>query len=364
MKRRSFLTAAGVGTAASALAAPAIAQSAPDIQWRSASSFPKSLDILYGTGEEIARRVAEATDGKFQIRQYAAGEIVPGLQVMDAVQAGTVECGHTVAYYYIGKDPALAFESALPFGLNARQQTAWMTQGPGKELTAELLAPYNIVSFPAGNTGTQMAGWFRKEIKTIDDMKGLKFRIGGYAGQVMARLGVVPQQIAAGDIYPALEKGTIDAVEWIGPYDDEKLGFHKVAKNYYYPGWWEGGPQASLWVNKTAYEALPKAYRQILDSACHAAHTAMTAKYDISNMEALKTLISRGVVLRPFPREIMAAAYEASFELYEEEAKRNEKFRKIYEAWRKFRDEEYLWFRVAEYGFDSFVYTAGKPKAG
>lgn len=364
MKRRSFLTAAGVGAAASTLAAPAIAESAPEIQWRCASSFPKSLDTLFGTGDEIIRRVSELTDGKFQIRQYAAGEIVPPLQVLDAVQAGTVQCGHTVGYYYVGKDPTFALEAAIPFGLNARQQTAWMTQGPGRELMAEFFAGYNIVSLPAGNTGAQMAGWFRKEIKTLEDIKGLKMRIGGYAGQVMAKLGVVPQQIGGSDVYPALEKGTIDAVEWVGPHDDEKLGFYKVAKYYYYPGWWEGGPQVSFYVNKERYEALPKAYRAALDAACAAGHIYMTAKYDVQNMESLKSLINKGVILKPFPKEIMAAAYDAAFELYEEEAKRNEKFRKVYEPWKKFRDEEYLWFRVAEFGFDSFVYTAGKPKAG
>jgi TRAP-type mannitol/chloroaromatic compound transport system substrate-binding protein len=364
MKRRSFLTSAGIGAAATTIAAPAIAQSAPEIQWRCASSFPKSLDTLFGTGDEICRRVAEATDGKFQIRQYAAGEIVPPLQVLDAVQAGTVQCGHSVGYYYVGKDPTFAFEAALPFGLNSRQQTAWMTYGPGKELMAEFFAGYNIVSFPAGNTGAQMAGWFRKEIKTLEDIKGLKMRIGGYAGQVLAKLGLVPQQIGGSDVYPALEKGTIDATEWVGPYDDEKLGFYKVAKYYYYPGWWEGGPQVSYYVNKDALEALPKHYRAVLEAACAAGHVSMQAKYDVQNMEALKSLIGKGTILKPFPKEIMQAAYEAAFELYNAEAAKNEKFRKVYEAWKKFRDEEYLWFRVAEYGYDSFVYTAPKPKAG
>ena len=362
MKRRAFLTTAGVGVAASTLAAPAIAQSNPEIKWRCASSFPKSLDTIYGGAEFVGKRVAEMTDGKFQIRTFAAGELVPGLQVLDAVKDGTVECGHTVSYYYVGKDPTFAFDSAMPFGLNARQQNAWMTHGGGMELMREFYKGYNIIQFGAGNTGTQMGGWFRKELKTVDDLKGLKFRIGGYAGTILTKLGVVPQQIAGGDIYPALEKGTIDAAEFVGPYDDEKLGFNKVAKYYYYPGWWEGGPQVSMMVSLPQWEQLPKHYKAIFEAACSDATLDMLGKYDVQNMRALKRLAGTGTLLKPFPREMMQACYQAAFEVYEEEAARNEKFKKIYEQWRKFRDEEYLWFRVAEYSFDSFVYGAPPPK--
>src|SRR5690242_6624319 len=275
MKRRLFLKAASVGAAASTIAAPAIAQSMPEIRWRLASSFPKSLDTIYGAAEVAAKRVAAATDNKFQIRVFAAGEIVPGLQVVDAVQAGTVECGHTANYYYVGKDPTFAFDTAIPFGLNGRQQNAWMFHGGGLELMREFFKDYNCYNIPCGNTGCQMGGWFRKEIKTTKDLEGLKFRIGGFAGQVLAKLGVVAQQLAGGDIYPALEKGTIDAAEWVGPYDDEKLGFNKVAKNYYYPGWWEGGPQLSLMVNTAQWEQLPKPYQSVLEAACHEANTWM-----------------------------------------------------------------------------------------
>src|SRR5688572_11916317 len=239
MTRRTFLRGAAAGIAA-ATAAPAIAQSKPAVHWRMASSFPKSLDTLFGGGEIITRRVAEMTEGKFQIRLFAGGEIVPGLQVLDAVQNGTVESGHTAAYYYIGKDPAFAFATAMPFGLNARQQNAWMYYGGGMQAMAGLFKEYGCVQFPGGNTGVQMGGWYRKEIQTVNDLKGLRMRIGGLGGQVLAKLGVVAQQIAGGEVYQALERGTIDAAEWVGPYDDEKLGFDKVAKFYYYPGWWEG----------------------------------------------------------------------------------------------------------------------------
>ena len=359
MKRRSFLTSAGVGVAASTLAAPAIAQSQPEIHWRLASSFPKSLDTIYGAADTIAARVAAATDGKFQIRPFAAGELVPGQQVLAAVQNGTVECGHTASYYYVGKDPTFTFDATVPFGLNARQQNAWIYNGGGMALLREFFDGYGVVNFPAGNTGVQMGGWFRKEIKTVEDLKGLKFRIGGFAGQVLAKLGVVPQQIAGGDIYPSLEKGTIDAAEWIGPYDDEKLGFNKVAKYYYYPGWWEGGLTVSLLVNKQQWEQLPKQYKAVLEAACFEANVTMAAKYDAENPAALKRLVGGGAQLRPFPRDVMEACYKAATELYDETAKTNPKFAKIYEPWKKFRDDEYLWFRVAENSFDNFAFTAG-----
>ena len=247
MKRRDILKGAGLGLIG--VASAVRADEAPTIRWRLASSFPKSVDAIYGAAERLARRVGEVTGGKFQIRVFAGGEIVPGLQVMDAVGQGTVECGQTSGYYYVGKNMAFAFETAVPFGLNARQQIAWMYAGGGRELMRDLYAQHGVVMFPGGNTGVQMGGWFRHEIKSIADLKGLKMRIPGLGGQIMARLGVVPQTLAGGDIYPALESGALDATEWVGPYDDEKLGFHKVAKHYYYPGWWEPGPQISFDVN-------------------------------------------------------------------------------------------------------------------
>jgi TRAP-type mannitol/chloroaromatic compound transport system substrate-binding protein len=360
LKRRSLFKFAGAGVVAAAV--PASAQSTPIVKWRLASSFPNSLDTIYGGAEMIARRVATATDGKFQIRVFASGEIVPGLQVLDEVQNGTIECGHTVSSYYVGKDPTFAFDTALPFGLNSRQQNAWMSYGGGLGLMRELFAEYNVIQFPTGNSGAQMGGWFRKEIKSLDDLKGLKFRIAGWGGEVFAKLGVVPQQIAGGDVYPALEKGTIDAAEWIGPYDDEKLGFHKVAKYYYYPGWWEGGPQVTAYVNLDHWKKLPSSYQSIFEAACAEANDAMVAKYDAENPQALKRLAAGGAVLRPFPRQVLEVAYQAAFELYEETATRNPRFKKVYAAWRKFRADDYLWFRVAENTFDNFVYAKSAEK--
>jgi TRAP-type mannitol/chloroaromatic compound transport system substrate-binding protein len=358
LKRRSFLKTAGIGAAASTLAAPAIAQSAnqPEIKWRLVSSFPKSLDTLYGAAEYLAKRVAAATDDKFQIRVFAAGELVPGLQVLDAVQNNTVELGHTINYYYVGKDPTFAFDAAIPFGLNTRQQNAWIWHGGGLELMRAFFKDYNIYNIPAGNTGAQMGGWFRKEIKTLKDLEGLKFRIGGFAGNVVAKLGVIPQQIAGGDIYPALEKGTIDAADWVGPYDDEKLGFNKVAEYYYYPGWWEGCAHLSTLVNMAQWETLPKTYKAILESACADTNTWMTTKYDAENPAALKRLVAAGTKLRPFPKDVMEACYKAAYQLYDETAATNPKFKKIYEPWKAFRQDEYEWFRVTENTFDNFVY--------
>ncbi|WP_431272053.1 TRAP transporter substrate-binding protein [Dankookia sp. P2] len=251
-----------LGATGAALAAPALAQSAPEVRWRIASAFPRNLDVLYGTGERITQRVAALTDNKFQIRFFAAGEIVPGLQVLDAVQAGTIEGGHTPVYYYTGKDPSFAFFTALPFGLNARQNLAWLSHGGGGELAAKLLRDYNIIGFPAGDTGAQMGGWFRNEIKSLDDLKGLKFRVAGLAGEIFRRMGAVPTQIAAADIYPSLERGTLDAVEFVGPHDDEKLGFVRVAKYYYAPGFWEAGAHLHLITNQAAFEALPAPTRR------------------------------------------------------------------------------------------------------
>jgi TRAP-type mannitol/chloroaromatic compound transport system substrate-binding protein len=367
MQRRKFLKTAGAGLAAGSLVVPTLsrAQTAamPEVKWRLASSFPKSLDTIFGAADTISKRVASATNGKFQIQVFAAGEIVPGLQVLDAVQNGTVQCGHTATYYYFGKDPTFAFSCAVPFGLNTRQQNAWMYHGGGLELMREFFKEYNIINFPAGNTGAQMGGWFRKEIKSLADLKGLKMRIGGFAGVVMSKLGLVPQQIAGGDIYPALEKGTIDAAEWVGPYDDEKLGFNKVAKYYYYPGWWEGGPELDLLVNTKAWAELPKDYQSILEAACYEANVDMVAKYDALNPPALKRLVAAGVQLRPFSKELMNACYKAANEVYAETSAKNPKFKKVYDAWKIFQNDQILWFRVAENNFDNFMATADRPAA-
>ena len=362
MKRRKFITGAATGAAASALAAPAIAQT-PTVRWRITTSWPKSLDTIYGSVELMAKRVMAITEGKFEIRVFAAGEIVPGLQVLDAVQNRTVEAGHSYSAFYFGKRPAYAFDGGLAFGLNTRQTNAWMFYGGGLELVREVFKKDGVITVPCGSVGVQMGGFYKKEINSVDDLKGLKMRIGGLGGRILAKLGAIPQQIPPGDLYPALERGTIDAAEFIGPHDDEKLGLHKIAKFYYYPGWWEGGPQLSTVVNIKKWEELPKNYKSAFESACAEANVHMLARYDAKNPEALRRLVAGGAQLRAFPRPVMEASLKAANELYGELAQKSAHFKRIYEGWSRFRSEQFLWFRVAEAGYDNFVFSATATSA-
>jgi len=358
MQRRQFLqhTASGaLAATAATVAAPAIAQSLPNINWRLTSSFPKSLDTIYGGADVLASRVRALTGGKFNIRVFAGGEIVPGLQALDAAQNGTVECAHTCSYYYIGKDKAFGFGTAVPFGMNARQTNAWIYYGGGQKILDEFYSNYNVISFLGGSSGSQMGGWWRKEVKTVADLKGVKFRIGGLGGAVFSQLGVVPQQIPGSDIYPALEKGTIDAAEWIGPYDDEKLGFGKVAPYYYYPGFWEHGPAIHFFVNKAEWAKLPKEYQEAFTAAAYEANVTTLAEYDHKNPAALSRLLASGVKLRSFSDEILDEAYKASLALYEDEAAKNPAFKKIYESYNAYRKTQNAWFSVAEMRMDRFL---------
>ena len=358
MDRRQFVKTAAFGAASTAVAAPAIAQSAPEIKWRLASSFPKSLETLYTSAEVFAKAVAEMTDNKFQIQVFAAGEIVPGLQVLDATSNGTVEMCHTAHYYFLGKDPTFALLTGMPFGLNARMENAWFWHGGGNELANDFLKKFNVISWPAGNTNAQMGGWYRKEIKDVADLNGLKFRVGGFAGRIMSKLGVVPQQTAGGDIYPALEKGTIDAVEWVGPYDDEKLGLYKVAKFYYYPAWWEGASALHNVFNLAKYNELPAAYRSVLRTASSMQNDWLGARYDALNPQALKSLVAKGAQLRPFSQPILEACYKAANEVYDEVNKTNGDFKKIHDSIVAWRGDQYLWWQVSEYTFDTFQIRA------
>jgi TRAP-type mannitol/chloroaromatic compound transport system substrate-binding protein len=356
MDRRNFIrntavTALGAG----ALASPAIAQSQPKVQWRCTSSFPKSLDTIFGGAEDVAKYVKDATDGQFTIQVYSAGEIVPGLQAADAVSNGTVEMCHTASYYYVGKNPAYALGGVVPFGLNARGMHAWLYYGGGLEVLNEFFKGEGLYYLPAGNTGAQMGGWFRKEIKSVADINGLKIRIGGLAGKMMQKMGAVPQQIAGGDIYPALERGTIDAAEWVGPYDDEKLGFYKVAPYYYYPGWWEGNLALNCFVNTNSWSKLPATYQSLLATACKAATTEMLAEYDYKNPQAIRRLVQAGAQLRPYPQDVMNAAFKASNEVYAEINASNPAFKKIFDSMMAVRADSFLWQQVAEYTFDTFM---------
>ena len=366
VSRRKLLHAGAAAGAALAVGAcggsaesgaPAV-HTAKSVTWRLASSFPRNLDTIFGAVEVLSRRLDAMTDGRFRLRVHPAGEIVQGLEVMDAVQKGSVQVGQTASYYFVGKNPALAFDTCMPFGLTPRQQTAWLTQGGGLELIHELFADFGLISFPAGNTGAQMGGWFRREIGGPSDLQGLKMRIPGLGGEVMDRLGASVQVLAGADIYPALERGAIDATEWVGPYDDLKLGFHQVAKYYYYPGWWEPGPSLSYQVNLDAWNQLSKSDQEIFKVAASDSATYMQARYDHLNPGALVQLLDEGVELRRFSDELMQAAAEASREMLEEQAAADPTYRKVYDAWGKARRDLYKWFSTAEQAYASFAFPS------
>ena len=356
MDRRSLIKHAGIAGVLAAAVAPAVHAQGANVRWRMASSFPKSLDTIFGSAEMFAKTVKALSGGKFEVSVHAAGELMPAFGVVDAIQNGTVEMAQTASYYFTGKDPIFSFGCAVPFGLTARQMDAWMEHGNGRKLMDAFYAKYNIKSRSAGNTGTQMGGWYRKEIKSVNDLKGLKMRMGGgLFGEAMQKLGVVPQNMPAGDVYQALEKGTLDAVEFVGPYDDQKLGFNKVAPFYYYPGWWEGGPTVHFMFGKAQFDALTPTYQSLLRTAARAADAVMLQKYDFKNPTAIKSLVGQGVQLRPFSPEILQASFAAANEVYAETEATNEPFKKIWTSIKAFRNDYYQWTQVAEYNYDTFM---------
>jgi TRAP-type mannitol/chloroaromatic compound transport system substrate-binding protein len=374
--RREFIAGLGAAAAGMGLATPALADPAPDVQWRMTSSFPPSLDLIYGGGETIARALADLTDGHFTLRVSPAGEIAPALEALDAVADGRAECAHTALAYYWSKDPRFVFASSTPFGMNARQHAAWLQEGGGSDLIDELLAERKVFALPAGDTGGQMAGWFRKIIHGPGDFVGLKMRIGGFAGKVFQILGAEPVTMAKDAVYGALESGALDAFEWVGPYDDEKFGerkdapkdaptqvISKVAPNYYYPGWWKGGMQLHLVVAKDKFEALPKAYQAALRAAAAIANASVLAKYDAANPAALKRLVVGGAQLRLFPQEAIEACYKTANDLYAQLSADDPNFKKIADSYMAFRADQYLWWQVAEYSFDNFMIRERRSKS-
>jgi TRAP-type mannitol/chloroaromatic compound transport system substrate-binding protein len=373
MKRRHLLSAATYGTISATAAsvvgcassgsssAPDTATtdaSLPEIEWQMATSWPQSLDTLFKGAQTFADRVAAMTGGKFKITARAAGELAPGLEVLDVVSQGAVPCGHTASYYYIGKSPIMGFGSSLPFGFTAQQQNAWLYEGGGLKMLQDFYATkFAVIQFPAGNTGAQMGGWFRKEISAVADLQGLKMRIPGLGGQVMGKLGVTVQTLAGGEIFQALQTGAIDAAEWVGPYDDEKLGLNKVAQFYYYPGWWEPGTTLEVQINLNEWKKLPAEYQEVVRTAAFEANMETLARYDTVNNEALQRLVDSGVQLRGYSNEIMAAAEQASFEIYDEFATKDADFKSIFEQWKQFRDRVYAWNKLNEGSFTTYVYS-------
>ena len=372
MDRRKFSKTALLGAAGAGLLtgcgddSSSAEDGAPNVQpnkhirWRLASSFSRSLDTIYGAAEVLAERLQALTDGNFELLPYPGGELVPPLEVLGSVQNRTVEMGHSASYYFIGKNPALAFDCTVPFGLTARQYNAWLYYGGGMELLRDLFADFNILNLPGGNTGAQMGGWFKTGVESLDDMRGLKMRIPGLGGQVMSEMGVNTQVLPSGEIYPSLERGAIDAAEWVGPYDDEKLGFHEVSQYYYFPGWWEPGPALTFYVNRDAYDALPSQYQDALKTAASEANVRMLAEYDHKNPAALDRLLDHDITLRRFPDEVMRRAQEITTQRLEDNASGNPQYRTIYEAYKNAREDAYRWFGTAEMGYADFAF----PRVG
>jgi TRAP-type mannitol/chloroaromatic compound transport system substrate-binding protein len=367
MKRRHLIRygAGAAGTAAlTACAQTTTGESTsvalPSVNWRMAASWPQSLDILFGAAQLVCDLVSALTAGRFTIDLFAAGEIVPALQVLDGVQTGAVECGHTASYYYIGKNPALAFGTTVPFGLNAQQQNAWFYHGGGLEQLQNLYGDFGVINFPAGNTGTQMGGWFKREINSLADLPGLKMRIPGLGGEVMARLGVNVQVIPGGEIYLALERGAVDAAEWVGPHDDEKLGLQDTAPYYYYPGWWEPGASLEVQVNRSAWDKLPAEYQAALRTACIEANLNMLSAYEAVNGAALQRLLDQGTQLRPYSGDILEAAQNAAFELYAETASQDATFKQLYDQWSTFRQEILGWNGANQFVLDQFLQQSNR----
>ncbi|THU02729.1 ABC transporter substrate-binding protein [Lampropedia puyangensis] len=355
MDRRSIIKGAGLAGVLAAGVAPAVhAQQA--VRWRLASSFPKSLPTIFGSAEKLASSVKAMSGGKFEISVHPAGELMPAFGVVDALQADTIEIGQTAAYYYTGKDPIFAFSCAVPFGLTTLQLNAWKDHGNGYKLLNAFFEKYNFRAASAGNTTTQMGGWYRKEIKTVDDLKGLKMRLGGGVfGEAMAKLGVVAQNIPGGDVYTALEKGTLDAAEFVGPYDDEKLGLNKVAPFYYYPGWWEGSAELEFFINIKKYNELSPENKAILDAATRVAAADMTSKYTAYNPGALKKLVADKTQLKMFSKEIMDAGFKASMEVFAEHEAKSPEFKEIHQDMRAFQRDQILWNRFSEFPFNQYM---------
>lgn len=332
--------------------------SLPSVQWQMATSWPVSLDTIYGGAKTFADRVSAMTGGKFKILPRAAGELAPPLEVLNVVSQGAVPCGHTASYYYIGKSAVTAFGCSLPFGLTAQQQNAWLYDGNGLKMLQDVYAKkFNLIQFPAGNSGTQMGGWFRKEIASLKDLQGLKMRIPGLGGQVMSKLGVTVQNLPGGEIFQALQTGAIDAAEWVGPYDDEKLGLHKVAKFYYHPGWWEPGSTFEVQINLNEWKKLPVEYQEIVKTAAYEANMTMLNRYEARNNDALQRLLKSGVQLRSYSDEIMAAAEKAAFALYDDFAAKDADFKTVYDEWKTFRDRAYAWSNLNQMSYERFVYS-------
>ena len=327
----------------------------PKFRWRMATSWPKSLQVLFETADLFCQQVSIMTNGNFVITPYPAGELTEGLKVFQGVRDGTVQCGHSASYYYLEYGKALAFGATIPFGLTAAQQNAWLYFGGGLEAIQEMYAELGIINFPGGNTGTQMGGWFKQQVETIQDFQGLRMRVPGIGGLILKELGAQIVSLPGDRIFSALENGTVDAAEWKNPHADLTLGLNKVAPYYYYPGWWEPGTSYEFQVNLTEWDKLPTEYQEIFKAAAIDVNTKMLAKFNAVNGKALEQIILSGTKLLPFSQEILQAAYEKAFVLYEEMAATDQKFKQIYRQWQTFRTEIQTWNSINELAFANSV---------
>jgi len=356
MQRRKLIQGLGLGAIAAATAACAkkaeqteTAADTRTFNWRMATTWPPNFPGL-GTGaSELARRVEACSGGRLKIKVYGANELVPAFEVFDAVSAGTVEMGHGAAYYWKGKIPSASFFASVPFGLSAQEMNGWFFHGGGLELWKEAYAPFGVIPAPCGNSGTQMGGWFRREINTVDDLKGLKMRIPGIGGEALAKAGGTPVTLPGGEIFTALETGAIDATEWIGPYNDLAFGLYKAAKLYYYPGWHEPGTTLEAMINQKAYDELPADLQEILMTCCTAVNELMLAEFTARNSEALQTLVNEhGVQLKRFPDQVLKRLRDLSNEIIAEGAATDPLYARVYESVTAFQKRSVAYLGVAE----------------
>jgi TRAP-type mannitol/chloroaromatic compound transport system substrate-binding protein len=316
--------------------------------WKMVTTWPPNFPVFQEGVERFANDVKIMSGGRLNIKVFAGGELVPPLQTFDAVSQGTVELGHGAAYYWAGKIPAGVFFSSVPFGLNAQSMTSWLYGAGGLELWRALYKEYGLVPYPMGNTGVQMGGWFNKKIESLADIKGLKMRIPGLGGKVLAKAGGVPVLLAGGEIYTALERGTIDATEWVGPFHDMRLGLNRAAKFYYYPGWHEPGSELEMIMNQKAYDQLPEDLRKIVENAARANSMWMSAQFEALNVKALNLLQDKNITLLKFPDDVIRELRKLSEQVYEEQAAKDPKFKKIYDAFNDYRIKALEWSKLSE----------------
>ena len=318
-------------------------------RWKMTTTWPPNFPVVGEGCLMLAEWVRQMSGGRMDITVYGGGELIPALEGFDAVSNGAVEMNHGASYYWAGKIPASQFFAAVPFGMNAQQMGSWIISGGGQKLWEEIYEPFNLQPIICGNTGVQMAGWFNKEINTIEDLKGLKMRIPGLGGKVLAKAGGTPVLVSGGEIYTNLERGVIDAAEWIGPYHDYKMGFHQVAKHYYYPGWHEPGPVLEMIFNKTKFQALPEDIQEILRTACHRLNRWMSAEFDAKNGEYITKLINEeNVQVKMFPKEVLSRLKSATKEAIEDLTSSDPVSKKVYESFSKFKTNVSQWTDISE----------------